>query len=124
MNKQQAINEIAHYLGIHPNEEAIGRAIYKNTDCGAWVKFEDTQIAVGSIVEGVDFDAQTRYVPYNLAPRLLKRAFSEAVEAVEKECDEIWKDTHGCEDCGTETETGYIPINPNCPSCEGHGTII
>jgi len=42
----------------------------------------------------------------------------------------IWKDTHGCDKCwdedewGNEREFGAWPINPECKTCKGQGTII
>ena len=43
--------------GITPKnaENYIERILYKTTDCGAWIKFFNDHIEIGSIVEGVDF---------------------------------------------------------------------
>ena len=38
----------------------IDRAVYKGTDCGAWVLFDEKGIVVGSIVEGSDAEFSER----------------------------------------------------------------
>ena len=130
----------------------IERNTYKYTDCGAWVQektedrvdyesphieeFNDAPtckhligLAVGSIVEGVDYDCDPVTVTY---PFELDE-FWKALKAVEDQANEIWKRTHGCEDCwpdGTcdewcnELSFGAWPINEECKTCEGDGTII
>jgi len=95
-----------------------------------------TGLTVGSIVEGVDYDCDPVTVTY---PFELDE-FWKALKAVEDQADHIWKDTHGCEDChpnqgdgrwwpvvnehGAEVEFGAWPINKECKTCEGEGTII
>ena len=120
----------------------VERATYKYTSCGAWIKREDewegsdyvdmfgneheaehlwSGLTVGSIVEGVDEGCTpiTLKYPFEIAD------FWKALESVEKEAEEIWNDTHGCEDCGEENpETGYTPINPECKTCNGEGAIL
>lgn len=98
----------------------IKKAIYKGTDCGAWVNFESDGVEVGSIVEGVDEGTETFTLKY---PFEIKK-FWEALDEIEKDANRIWKETHGCEDCGPENEMGYITINPDCKTCRGGGTII
>lgn len=99
----------------------IKKAIYKGTDCGAWVEFAPEGVSVGSIVEGVDCGTDTHTLPY---PFYISE-FWGAVEEVEQEAKRIWDATHGCEVCGMEDpETGYTPINPDCNHCKGHGAII
>jgi hypothetical protein len=41
-------------------ERKIDRAVYKGTDCGAWVRFDERGIVVGSIVEGSDAEFSER----------------------------------------------------------------
>ena len=38
----------------------IQRAVYKGTECGAWVQFDEKGIMVGSIVEGSDAEFSKR----------------------------------------------------------------
>ena len=47
-----------------------------------------------------------------------------AIADTEKQADEIWKDTHGCDDCPENPETGFHMIDPNCKTCDGEGVII
>tara|TARA_R100001082_G_C4243108_1_gene108216 strand:- start:156 stop:521 length:366 start_codon:yes stop_codon:yes gene_type:complete len=99
----------------------VKRSTYKYTSCGAWIAEEDQGVRVGSIVEGCDWGTETHELNYPFEID----CFWKALELVEKEAEEIWKDTHGCEDCGDEcVDTGYTPINPECKSCEGEGLIL
>ena len=99
----------------------VERATFKYTNCGAWITEEEAGIRVGSIVEGCDHGTGIYGVNYPFEID----DFWKALESVEKEAEEIWNDTHGCEDCGEENpETGYTPINPECKTCNGEGTIL
>lgn len=55
---------IAHWCGLSGDEEnlvsRIEKAIYKGTDCGAWVRFDELGIMVGTIVEGSDAEYSER----------------------------------------------------------------
>ena len=122
----------------------VERNTYKYTDCGAWIK-EETEdreyaqffveegmyppetykhpvgIAVGSIVEGVDWGTDTHILHY---PFKIQE-FWDVLKNVEDEAKYIWNDTHGCDDCGIEhPEWGTQMINPECKTCEGEGVII
>jgi len=100
----------------------LSNRVYKGTDCGAWLQIDDsTSITVGSIVEGCDFGAS----PVSISWPFTKDKFWESLQEVEDECKYIWEQTHGCDDCGGgEGEWGHPAINPNCPTCKGHGAII
>ena len=130
--------------------KCVERNTYKYTDCGAWIR-EDVEvegedyvdflgyeheaevswrgITVGSIVEGVDYDCDPVTVTY---PFELDE-FWKALQSIEDQANEIWKRTHGCEDCwpdgtcdewGNELSFGAWPINKECKTCKGYGTII
>ena len=118
------INNFKEFLkarGFNEKDEAdVGRNTYKYTSCGAFFAKEDWGVVVGSIVEGVDYGTETHELTY---PFKLED-FWAALKKVEEEADQIWKETHGCDDCEEENEFGYIPINPKCKSCEGEGAII
>jgi hypothetical protein len=106
-----------------PDTEAVERVkrdVYKYTDCGAWIAFEEKGITVGSIVEGVDEGTDTHFVPY---PFTLAE-YDTALDEVEKEASAIWNETHGCDDCGDLDEFGSRSINPECKTCKGEGQII
>lgn len=113
------VTDLCEHVGVG-STELLKRAVYKYTSCGAWVAFEDGCVKVGSIVEGVDQTTETHTLVYPFTDH----DWDMALEAVEKEADEIWNATHGCEACGEEDEFGNRPINPNCPVCGGEGTII
>ena len=103
-------------------EAAIKRGVYKYTSCGAWVEFTQTGLVLGSIIEGVEQCTESHTLNYPFTDE----AYWAALEAIEKEAQEIWNATHGCEDCGPEDEynDGHIAINPHCKTCEGEGAII
>ena len=46
------IKEAAAAHGTTP--EQLPRSIYKYTDCGAWITWDDDSVTIGSIVEGSD----------------------------------------------------------------------
>ena len=102
----------------------VKKAIYKGTSCGAYIEpiTGNTGVAVGSIVEGVDWGTDTHCLHYPFKESDLWSA----LEKVEAEANEIWESTHGCDECGEPDEYngGHIHINPNCPSCKGDGVII
>tara|TARA_R110000824_G_scaffold201667_3_gene385764 strand:- start:1193 stop:1552 length:360 start_codon:yes stop_codon:yes gene_type:complete len=102
------------------NFKDIQSNTYKYTDCGAYINEMSDGINVGSIVEGVDEGTALSVLQY---PFEIK-AFWDALQAVADEAEQIWQDTHGCEDCGPENEQGYIGINSDCKTCEGEGAII
>jgi len=90
----------------------------------AWITLDVTTgkpgIGVGSIVEGVD---QCTAV-HELAFPFTMKKFWKAVAAVDEEAQQIWNDTHGCDDCPEDPETGYHIIDPKCPTCKGEGQIL
>lgn len=46
------IKDYANALGVEVDE--LEKSIYDSTDCGAWIKWDDSGITIGSIVEGSD----------------------------------------------------------------------
>ncbi len=108
------------------NSARLSRRIYKDTACGAWADFMRHDVAdpwifrVGSIVEGIDAEIMPETVALPCSPEDLDCA----VRCVEDAAQSLWNETHGCEDCGEERETGYRSINPDCAACDGEGTIL
>jgi len=108
------------------------KSVYKGTDCGAWLEvIDENEIRMGSIVEGADECAET----HTLTMPFTEQEVWNALEAIEKDCDRIWKETHGCDDCWPEGCAGEFEfyeerpfggwaINPNCKSCDGDGIVI
>ena len=98
-------------------------------------------LSVSSIVEGVDWETQTREVewrPFEVEPEELRYEFWNAVRLVDEEASEIWDATHGCEACinhwrsicvpvdewGGELDFGTAPVWDDCPECSGDGVAI
>lgn len=77
---------------------------------------------VGSIVEGVDEEAETEYVYLPCTGKDL----DDAVERVEQSAEFIWKNTHGCEECAKRNgwEWPGCAVDEECPVCGGDGTVI
>lgn len=78
-------------LALHVTGESdinrVGRAIYKGTDCGAWIEITDIDVLVGSIVEGSDIGTATYRLKYPFeSDGLWKR-----LEAIEAEAEKIWE---------------------------------
>ena len=129
------VEEVAAHLcaDVYPDDSAatlrsISRRLYKGTDCGAWISFEDG-VSVGSIVEGVDEETDVQHLSMgeylNMEEGQLGVWLDKAIEAVEADARRIWNETHGCEDCGpAESLLGYRHVNPDCKSCGGSGEVI
>ena len=47
------INDIVKGKGLE-NPDQLHHYVYKYTDCGAWINWNDTTVTIGSIVEGSD----------------------------------------------------------------------
>ena len=120
-------------IGTHHNTiGAVSKAIFKGTNCGAWVATTGDAIQVGSTVEGADEGTEVHDLTYPFS----KDDFWKAVQAVEDEAESIWKNTHGCEKCWPEGtcdewgnewspgEVGAKPTDPNCPECKGEGIVL
>lgn len=45
------INDIVKGKGLECPEQ-LNRYVYKYTDCGAWIAWDDSSVTIGSIVEG------------------------------------------------------------------------
>jgi len=98
---------------------ALGR-LKKGEEKDIWPT-ETIGVTVGSIVEGVDWGT----TPHTLRYPFEIQDFWDALQAVEDEANEIWYDTHGCDDCGTKhPEWGTQMINSECKTCKGEGVII
>ncbi len=100
--------------------ESMKRIVYKYTNCGAWIVFDEKGITVGSIVEGVDQGTDSHELEY---PFTIDE-YNAALQEVEDEASSIWNETHGCDDCGDLNEFGSRSINPECKTCKGEGQII
>lgn len=94
---QFLVESIARWCGLSGDEDRlasrIDRAIYKSTNCGAWVRFDETGIVVGTIVEGSDAEHSERIdlsgLDYGDADeKILHERFGEAVQRCEDFAEE------------------------------------
>jgi hypothetical protein len=83
------------------SQSALKKAIYKSTDCGAWIEFEQHRIVLGSIVEGCDFGTAT----YPLTYPFTSDDFDARIKAIEAEADALWKWANESD------ESGETPID-------------
>ena len=83
---------------------ALDKAVFKGTECGAWVQYwggdpNDPSrwmggVAIGSIIEGYDACTSTHIVWFPCAIN----DFWEAVQAVSDEADDIWNELQAMEE--------------------------
>lgn len=76
-------------LGASTREEAR-KAIYKVTECGAWLAFTDDSVRVGSIVEGSSAEVSARPLRYPFA----MADFWSALEEVNAEACALWDEAN------------------------------
>lgn len=89
------IETIANNIGVEAKPERIDRAIYKGTDCGAWVRFDEQGVMVGTIVEGSDAEFSKRIQVRDLAnlenpEKILLERFWNAVQEAEDFSSQVW----------------------------------
>jgi len=70
--------------------------------------------------EGVDCDPD----PHFCDGKVVAADIWKAIDAAEQDGLNLWNDTHGCECCGPESESGFRAINPSCKACNGNGMVI
>ena len=85
LSRQELIEEIG-----ADSESIAKKAIYKGTDCGAWIKFEDDGITVGSIVEGSDAEITKPKLEFPFEAR----QFWDLLEEVNYEACEAWEEAN------------------------------
>lgn len=82
------IKDYADYVGVEV--EDLERATYKYTDCGAWIRWNDEEMEIGSIVEGSDaeFDRTFKFPTTS-------EAIDNWFEELEQLVDEAWHEANG-----------------------------
>ncbi len=120
VNNTKEFTVALHADDVHHSD--VEKAIYKYTNCGAWITHTDISVRIGSNVDGVDqvTDVMVLFYPFEM------EKFWEEWDKIENQAEEIWNKTHGCEDCGivSEFDEGLHAINPECKTCKGEGIII
>lgn len=81
-------------------ERRIDRAVYKGTDCGAWVLFDEKGIVVGSIVEGSDAEFSERIDLTGIdisdaGAEILTQRFWNTVEKINDLACDAWEEANG-----------------------------
>ena len=85
------------------DESLIKRGVYKYTDCGAWVTFNENGVKLGSIVEGSDHGAGS----IDLTWKEIPAKFTSSLDVIEEQCDRIWQWANVPRDDGkTDMEAG------------------
>ena len=56
-----SIDDIVKGKGLE-NAEQLNHYVYKYTDCGAWIAWDDNSVTIGSIVEGSDAEFSQRFL--------------------------------------------------------------
>ncbi|MCU0613257.1 MAG: hypothetical protein MUE60_15915 [Candidatus Eisenbacteria bacterium] len=83
--------DVLDWLGAD-SEESAARAIYKATECGAWIRFEDDGIALGSIVEGSDAEVGPYHLKY--ADDFEPAEVDNLLDDINAEADVLWHEAN------------------------------
>ena len=68
----------------------LEKDIYKYTDCGAWIKWDEKSITIGSIVEGSDAEfSKTFLLPCKM------EEIENWIEELEELCEDAWQEANG-----------------------------
>lgn len=89
--------DLAELYLCESTEKDIKRAVYKATDCGAFVVFPSDsplRVGVGSIVEGSDTEIGPLYVNYSDQDGVFIEAWRNAVQEVERQADSLWREAN------------------------------
>lgn len=126
------LEDLAAGIGCRASEISIAAAVYNGTDCGAWIEWEADGIVLGSVVEGTQLVAAGRYLRF---PFTMDQ-FWAVLGEVDAAATFVWNQTHGCPDCwnGEVTVNAYEweagpddqgarLVDPDCPTCGGHGIV-
>lgn len=70
------------------DESWIKRGVYKYTDCGAWIVFNEDGVKLGSIVEGSDNGGADSI---DLTWKEIPIKFTSSLDEIERQCDLIWQ---------------------------------
>jgi len=95
-----SLKDVAIYFSVDetlPEAEVkslIEKNVYKFTDCGAWIKFMDNGIELGSIVEGSDAEVSSDPLIYPF-PEI---DIEETIDYIEREASWLWTEANESED--------------------------
>lgn len=69
--------------------EQLDHYVYKYTDCGAWIAWDDNSITIGSIVEGSDAEFSRRFL-FPVDSDTLDAWITE----LEQLCEDAWQEAN------------------------------
>lgn len=87
-----SIDDIVKGKGLERPEQ-LNRHVYKYTDCGAWITWNDNSVTIGSIVEGSDAEFSKSF----LLP-VESDELDAWVAELERLCDEAWHEANDDDD--------------------------
>ena len=78
---------------VETDVQSLKRAIYRGTECGAWIEWNTEKVVIGSIVEGseAEFSEEFRF-PFD------SKKYDDWIEELEALCDQAWWDANGEEE--------------------------
>ena len=82
------IHDLAKHFGS--TTKSLERDIYKYTDCGAWINWDDSSVTIGSIVEGSEAEFSESFL-FPVESDELDAWITE----LEQLCDEAWREANG-----------------------------
>ena len=84
------VQDIAVHFGPERGTEwhRVQKALFKGTECGAWIEAMHGQIKVGSIVEGADVNC----TPHVLSFPFHSSELEHALDMIEDEAEAIWQE--------------------------------
>lgn len=99
------ITDFANHIGVEVKH--LERAIYKGTECGAWINWDDEKLTIGSIVEGSDAEfSKTFKFPVS------SDEIDNWINELEDLCEEAW--------CEANENHAYLQQNGDdvvCSNC-------
>lgn len=87
------INDIVKGKGLESPEQ-LEHYVYKYTDCGAWINWDDVSVTIGSIVEGSDAEFSERFCFPVESDDL-----DDWVMQLESLCEDAWNEANGICEC-------------------------
>lgn len=92
------IKDFCEYFGCE-SEKHLEHDMYKYTDCGAWITWDDNGFCIGSIVEGSDAEF-CRGFTYPVESEIVDAWMKE----LEELCDEAWNEANDYDDDDDDEE--------------------
>lgn len=83
-----SIDDIVKGKGLEEPDQ-LHRYVYKYTDCGAWIEWDDTSVTIGSIVEGSDAEFSESFT-FPVSSETLDAWLNE----LEQLCDKAWHEAN------------------------------